>query len=182
MFGKGGLKVHTVWNTYARIRKEVASSHIEHLCSLTPLISEEAAPKSSTKDTVVDLDTPDEIAVRALLLGLLHRTLGDYTRARSFFDEAVRIHAVRGKGEIGAEGAKWVGGVSLFEMAVGELKEAQDRDLTTQEWASVLKNAEDKLEKAIGVSGNSVDLSSRLDSRVNMLRGEITLKREMLGL
>ncbi|KLO11975.1 hypothetical protein SCHPADRAFT_876147 [Schizopora paradoxa] len=173
------------WNMFARIRKEIASAYIKDLYDLTPLISEATTSNSNAKE-VVDLDTPDELAVRALLLGLLHRTLGEYERARSYFDDAVRIHAIHGKEEISAEGAKWVGGVALFEEAVGALKELQDREssasVSAQEWTEALKSTEEKLEKAISLSGNNIDLSSRLDSRANMLRGEIALKKEMLGI
>lgn len=46
----------------------------------------------------------------------------------------------------------------------------------------MLKSASVKLDKAMACSPNSVDLSSRLDSRVSMLRDEIAAKREALGI
>ncbi|KAF8629289.1 hypothetical protein AX17_005692 [Amanita inopinata Kibby_2008] len=54
-----------------------------------------------------------------------------------------------------------------------KLKEGGD-----QEWANALKAAEEKL----ALSPQSVDLSSRLDSRISMLKEEIATKREMLGI
>jgi len=54
-------------------------------------------------------------------------------------------------------------------------------ETTRAHWVKVLKEAGALLDAAMGLSGSEVDLSSRLESRVAMLRDEITLKREMLG-
>ena len=51
-----------------------------------------------------------------------------------------------------------------------------------EEWKIALKNASAKLDVALALSPNTVDLSSRLDSRIAMLRDEIALKRESLSL
>ncbi|KAN0127991.1 hypothetical protein V8E53_014168 [Lactarius tabidus] len=48
-------------------------------------------------------------------------------------------------------------------------------------WDKVLKDATALLDSAMSLSGSEVDLSSRLESRIAMLRDEIALKREMLG-
>lgn len=48
-------------------------------------------------------------------------------------------------------------------------------------WNRVLKDAAALLDSAMSLSGSDVDLSSRLESRVAMLRDEIGLKREMIG-
>ena len=48
-------------------------------------------------------------------------------------------------------------------------------------WNKVLKDAAALLDSAMSLSGSEVDLSSRLESRIAMLRDEIALKREMLG-
>lgn len=89
----------------------------------------------------------------------------------------------------------WVGGVAWFELAVLDLKEfdakekAEGRETTghsinadTEGWARVLKGALEKLDKALALATQQVDLSSRLDSRIAMLKDEITLKREMLDI
>ena len=47
-------------------------------------------------------------------------------------------------------------------------------------WDGAIKSATAKLDKAMSISGKEVDLSSRLDSRIMMLKDEITLKKEML--
>ncbi len=54
-------------------------------------------------------------------------------------------------------------------------------ETTRARWVKVLKEAGALLDSAVGLSGNEVDLSSRLESRIAMMRDEIALKREMLG-
>ena len=144
-----------------------------------------------------DLDTADELAVRALLLGIHHRTTGDFDIARGFFVEA---HAY----PVGVN--TWVGGIAMFELAVLDLKDAEVRTggvrhgrSTTEEpviivelkssseqaknsvWEEALKSASEKLDVVLSLAGSNVDLSSRLDSRVTMLRDEIAAKRDMIG-
>ena len=132
--------------------------------------------------------------MRAIILGVILRTLGDFPASRTLLSEASdRYPEVE---------FKWIGGIALFELAVLDLKEVEaleknrsasassDNDTKTitsdentlKEWKKALKTASEKLDKAMSISGNSVDLSSRLDSRVNMLRDEIAIKKEMLGL
>ena len=97
----------------------------------------------------------------------------------------------------------WVGGVALFELAVLALKQAQARtegvpgvdaaqsDVGKDElgeaesrevWLAAMKEAEGRLEKALALATQQVDLSSRLDSRIAMLKDEIAMKREMLAM
>ena len=40
----------------------------------------------------------------------------------------------------------------------------------------------EKLDRALALATQQVDLSSRLDTRIAMLKDEITLKKEMLGI
>lgn len=47
-------------------------------------------------------------------------------------------------------------------------------------WLHVLKSAGEKLDKAVSLSGQSVDMSSRLDMRISLLRDELATKREMV--
>ena len=134
--------------------------------------------------TEVDLDTPDELAVRSLLLGILYYRLGDFATARRHLTEAYVLRT-----EIKV--STWVGGMALFEMAVVDLKEmdavqnalavsskAYVPELGTRTWEDVLYAAEGKLNEVLKLSSRSVDLSSRLDSRVTMLKEEIRKKRE----
>lgn len=137
------------------------------------------SPKS-TNDRV-DLDTVDELAIRSLLLGIAHRTLADYVPAHAFLLDAQKRAA-------DVEISSWVGGVSSFELAVLDLKEAEMKtaDIELGEamkmWDEVLEGASEKLDLAYALCTKHTDLSSRLDSRIGMLRDEISDKRELLGL
>ncbi len=79
----------------------------------------------------------------------------------------------------------------MFELAVLDLKELEAREKVDIEedpttlrsaWGTALDNAIVKLDQAYALAPTNVDLSSRLDTRIAMLRGEIGLKREKLGL
>lgn len=244
------------WNTHARITPAVAQAHIAKLLSVSPPVTLQTpfAPTQSddtdikadaTVSTLAPLDTPDELALRALLLGIMHRAAGYPDEARAFLRDAHARHA-----KIPSTGSTWIGGVALFELAVLELHEAQrleQEDTATQRsggsekdsvkssgsssdgssggggapdravvgvygagggkragargveelrirvnalalgettrarWVKVLKEAGTLLDTAVNLSGSEVDLSSRLESRIAMLRDEIALKREMLG-
>jgi len=49
-------------------------------------------------------------------------------------------------------------------------------------WEDVLADASEKLDQAHALSTKQTDLSSRLDSRIVMLRDELSDKRQLLGL
>ncbi|KAI9451329.1 hypothetical protein BJY52DRAFT_1298611 [Lactarius psammicola] len=240
------------WNTHGRITPEVAQAHIIELISISPPITlptpiEPAPPPSPDAQAPparTPLDTPDELALRALLLGIAHRAAGLPAEARKFLRDAHARHA-----RIPSTGSTWIGGVALFELAVLELREAQRLEhdgehehetssgnsptsssgeeesggsgsgsgsrsgvvyggalarggggksgigelqlrvnaladhggAAKARWKKVLKEAGALLDSAMSLSGSEVDLSSRLESRVAMLRDEIGLKREMLG-
>lgn len=110
--------------------------------------------------------------------------MGEYTAARAFLSDA---HARQPQVTV----STWVGGVALFEMAVLDLKEADAESTSSSEgkekdramWDKALKHASEELDRALALAtGNNSDLSSRLDSRIVMLRDEIALKREMVGI
>lgn len=66
-----------------------------------------------------------------------------------------------------------------------ELKEADaeaDAGTSQVDWTRVLKGANERLDGALALATQQVDLSSRLDSRIAMLRDEILSKRDMVGL
>ena len=85
----------------------------------------------------------------------------------------------------------------MFELAVLDLKEVEADEragkLSSEidkgevspagvgRWEEAIKSATAKLDKAMSISGKDVDLSTRLDSRVMMLKDEMALKREMLA-
>ncbi|TFK66270.1 hypothetical protein BDN72DRAFT_844550 [Pluteus cervinus] len=215
------------WNTHARINQDIAIQHIKAWASLTPAVTisspfittAETSPPQDTKK-VPDLDTPDELALRSLLMGIVHRTAGAYVPARAFLEDALAKQP-----EIAV--STWIGGVAMFDLAVLDLKEMEAQiaaghshghnghttvdavtivintappssassmsgeseqsldkvtDEVRQAWIPVLKKAELKLDKAMALATNSTDLSSRLDSRITMLRDEIGTKRELLGI
>lgn len=136
-------------------------------------------PPTSTNKRV-DLDTVDELAIRSLLLGIVHRTIADYAPARAFLLDAHKKAA-------DVEISTWVGGVSSFELAVLDLKEADmkatnlEPDEAMKMWENVLQRSSETLDQAYALSKNT-DMSSRLDSRIVMLRDEISDKRQLLGL
>lgn len=177
--------------------------HITELGALTPLptirspllpADPVSSPPPTSPTSPPDLDTPDELAIRSLLLGITHRTAGAYGPALAFLVDAHARHAQ-------VKVSTWVGGVALFELAVLALKQAQARtegvpgidaahaDITREQgdaesrevWKTAMTEAEGRLEKALALATQQVDLSSRLDSRIAMLKDEIAMKREMLA-
>ncbi|TRM65852.1 hypothetical protein BD626DRAFT_546289 [Schizophyllum amplum] len=105
----------------------------------------------------------------SLLLGVVLRTLGAsmalLARSRSLLQEARKTPV---------QVNTWVPGVAAFEEGVLELVSAEPN------WPTALRTASAHLDAALAASGSSVDLSSRLDSRVTMLRDEIRGKGEAL--
>jgi uncharacterized small protein (DUF1192 family) len=127
----------------------------------------------------VDLDSPDELAIRALLLGINYRTQAAYETARGFLAEAQKYKVTT---------STWVPGFAMFEMAVLDLKETEARtigivgDERKTAWTDTLNGSSNKLDCALSLLGSSVDLSSRLESRIAMLRDEIAAKAVMEGI
>ncbi|KAH9930772.1 uncharacterized protein B0H18DRAFT_993499 [Fomitopsis serialis] len=181
----------TTWFVFPLIPSDTVAS--PSTATATPTLS----PSTPTLPTPAppDLDTPDELAIRALILGITHRTAGAYGPAREFLADAHAQHAQ-------VKVSTWVGGVALFELAVLALKEAQARtegvpgvdaahaDVRKEElgeaerrevWVGAMGEAEGLLEKALALATQQVDLSSRLDSRIAMLKDEIAMKKEMLA-
>lgn len=80
-------------------------------------------------------------------------------------------------------------GVATFELAILDLKETDaqvgsellvlDEDKKAI-WRRVIKGVNDKLTEVVSLATQQVDLSSRLDMRVAMLRDEIGLKKEAI--
>ncbi|KAF9792188.1 hypothetical protein BJ322DRAFT_19589 [Thelephora terrestris] len=184
------------WSTHSRISQDVALSHVEDLSRLTPPVSipsqyilASSPLPSPVKDTPNDLDTPDEEAIRSLILGTVHRTVGDFATSRAFLEDSVSKHPQ-------VKCSTWVGGVALFELAVLDLKEVEDEERAgklssetgkdevspagVKRWEQAIEGATAKLDRAMSISGKDVDMSARLDSRIMMLKDEMTLKREML--
>ncbi|KAH9945781.1 outer membrane protein Iml2/Tetratricopeptide repeat protein 39 [Epithele typhae] len=147
------------WNTHCRITKDAALAHIQDWSTAlqTPItVTSQFLPPPS-KDAIASSpnnDTPDELGIRAVLMGIVHRTAGDFAASRAFLEQAITFQPQ-------IKTSTWVGGVACFELATLDLKEQHTRETE---------------------GAGQVDLSSRLDSRVAMLKDEIALKKEMLGI
>lgn len=143
---------------------------IAHLSAFTPLpahLPSEATTGLSTPiftapavdPAALDLDTPDELAMRDLLLGVLHRSLStasSFATAKSLLQSVVK----RGR-DLGAQGVKeekWVVPFALFELAVTECKEGElaEKEVRLQGggakeskkvWEARIKRAEKLLEE-----------------------------------
>jgi NTP pyrophosphatase (non-canonical NTP hydrolase) len=148
----------------------------------SPLIS---SPLASIHSDHPDLDTPDELALRSLLLGVAHYTLGHYDVAYAFLD-----NALRSQGEVG-EVSKWITATARYQHAVLVLlkTEKETADVLpaggvsslNDKWEVALAHAEKRLEEALVLAKDpDVDVSEILVIKIGMLKDEIALKREML--
>ncbi|KAI6138112.1 outer membrane protein Iml2/Tetratricopeptide repeat protein 39 [Pisolithus tinctorius] len=177
-------------NTYAHADKETALAHIAELTALTPPVdiqTEHVGSSSSMRQpgTVLDLDTSDELAVRSLILGILHRTLGDYAGARKLLHDALKHYQ-------DVDVNSWVGGMTHFELAVLDMKEGERRSVVMgggnpvegetvlEVWKRAIKSARDSLAHAQALCARETDMLLRLDTRIVMLREEINVKMRQL--
>ena len=186
------ISISLVWNTHQRIGKDVIQQHVNELYSYSPAISiKSSLAPSDAPAANDDLDTPDEAAIRSLILGIIHRTAEDFDASRAFLKDAISLHNA-------VQISSWVAGVATFELAVLDLKQVEAKikseggdanvkgvEVITEEtrvlWLKAFRNVDEKLDEALKLSGQSVDLSSRLGMRVAMLRDEMALKKENIG-
>jgi hypothetical protein len=202
-----------VWNNFSRVSKPIAESHIAKLVQLTPAVvvssprsrSPLESSASSTKRTSLpDLELPDELCTRFVLLGLLHREIGYLDESREFFEAAVAVKSV----ETGL-----MTNTAYFELAVLVLKKADTNGMGNgdvpggivgdiERWNVALSDASRYLQMA-SQRMQDFDLGTRLDSRIGLvrrcfafvgfqisslfpyvqkLRSEIELKKKMLGI
>ncbi|GLB39315.1 putative protein of unknown function (DUF3808) [Lyophyllum shimeji] len=178
----------------AHHRSSSSHSTPRNSASIDSTRSTATGPVEGNPNGLPDLDTPDELAVRHLLVGVCERTAGQYEEARTNLKAACALHSQ-------VRVSTWVGGVAMFELAVLDLKEVEAKEEEARfngsvgngagvheavkrltQWDKATKSAGKKLDAAMALAGSSVDLSSRLDSRVSMLRDEIAGKREALGI
>jgi hypothetical protein len=167
------------WNNHGRITPAVAEAHIFVLLSLSPPVTLPtpfvSTPSPASNDsgnggsgdpdasapvhTRAVLDTPDEHALRALLLGIMHRTTGHPSEARAFLRDAHARHT-----KIPSSGSTWIGGVALFERAVLELREAQR--LENEDVDTLLRASENGSENEKGSVRSSSPSSGLSDGEV----------------
>ncbi|KAG8879944.1 hypothetical protein FRB98_005433 [Tulasnella sp. 332] len=168
------------WNTHGRIPKITAEAHIEHFLSLTPLVqistpySLEAGPLSP--GGLPDLDTPDELACRDLILGITHRSAGEFVVSRRFLEAASSTKFLCDD--------KWITAMAHFELAVLDMREVQalarrqsippppGGGLKTK-WEAAIAAASGSLDQATATLGDT-DMSSRLESRIAMFGNPAT--------
>ncbi|GAA5925138.1 uncharacterized protein JCM15063_004933 [Sporobolomyces koalae] len=194
------MELGIFWSTTGgRSPPEAVRQQIDHLSSFTPApkyspsnpaysgrtptISNSASTNTKIEfDTKNDLDSIDEIAIRDLLLGTLYLSLGDvesYEIAESYFQENIK-----NSGSIVDE--RWTIAFSLFQRAVVTLKrgdlEEKQRPVSDRRalWKPILSEAEKHLDGIATIA--EFDFKNRLESRVLMLKNEITSKRKQVGL
>ncbi|KIO27128.1 hypothetical protein M407DRAFT_73614 [Tulasnella calospora MUT 4182] len=174
------------WNTHGRIPHPVASAHIAEFIRLTPVpagcdtVESSDWPASSLVGTRNDLDTEDELQFRNLFLGIANRALGEFDSARRLL-----LSAANGKATdlVGT----WMAPMAHFEAAVLAMLEVQaleresspDASLNAK-WVAAIDDASKHLDEAASRLGDT-DLSSRLESRITMLRDELHSKKATLG-
>ena len=171
---------------HSRIERFIAEVHINELSTLSPPVTISSpyftlpSPPghAATPSTILDdLDTADEIALRSLLLGIIHRTAGSYVVARSFLSDAYQRQP-------DLEVNTWIGSTAMFELAVLDLKECESEEAGhdhTTRWENALRSAREKLDKSSSLSTSSTDFSNRLYSRIAMLGVEIATKLTMIS-
>ena len=96
--------------------------HIEELSRLTPPIGIESkhmlAQPTPPANAKLDLDIPNELAIRSLILGIIHHTIGDYVTGRILLCDALKHGA-------NIKISTWASTVTYFELAVLEMKEGE---------------------------------------------------------
>lgn len=186
-----------IWNNYHKMPEDIARREINRLANLTPhptittpcFTLNEWDPLKGT----VDLDEPEELMARSLLLGILHRTIGEYEGSHSFLTETL---ASRDK----LSSSNWIVSSTLFELATLDLVQAEARWPTRrgatetkeqppidtkvkEEWKKVLATATSRLDEASRlVSDSSSSLANRIETGASMLRDEMGYKKAELGI
>jgi hypothetical protein len=177
--------------------EDIARREINRLANLTPHSTITTScftlkDWDPLKDTV-DLDEPEELMARSLLLGVLHRTIGEYEGSSLFLNDTL---ANRNK----VSSTNWIVSTTLYELATLELMQAEARWPTRQgadeakeqeaidpkmkeEWRKALATATARLDEASRlVSDSSSSLSNRVESRGTMLRDELGYRKAELGI
>lgn len=165
-----------LWNAHHRVSVETAQAHIQTWANLSPKVDIQTLRTSQSKETH-NLDTPDELALRSLLLGVVHKSLAQFTTARTFLQDVAKYDVE----------SKWYKVLALFELSVLGLLETEERvkawspgsDDQKNLWTKALRDAESLLKEAADISA-TIEVSSRIESRMAMLRDEIVLKRKMV--
>ncbi|KZV92878.1 hypothetical protein EXIGLDRAFT_836136 [Exidia glandulosa HHB12029] len=169
-------------NVHSHMTSEMSKALIQEWLALTPRSSivspvEASAEKTPLhKESANDLILPEELALRSLLLGVVHGVASYWTEARAYLEEAAQV----------AKEAdyKWVCVVAHFELATLELRETSARlgaeNRQRQPWMDAIAKTEKRIETALSFSTNTTEMTGRMESRINMLRHEMTAKKRTL--
>ena len=200
-----------MWNVHSKSSKDVALVKIQALAGLLPhptiqsqyfpsaadIKAQSSDDKTSTKGTTsgsskqpaadatdsgrTTLAHPEELASRSLLLGILHRTAGEYETSRLFLEEVLSQRMDLG--------TSWVVPTAMFELASLELVEVECKSRgkppsseETENWKEALDRASNRLEQVGPLAAASSGLANRIEGRVTMLKDEIGNKRTALKL
>lgn len=191
------MELGIFWSTTgSRSPPEAVQQQIDHLSTFspppkyTPANPRFSGPSPSVASTPTatsreydpqnDLDSLDEVSIRDLLLGTLYLSLGDSKSleiANSYFQE-IALNSPKIVEE------RWTVAFSLFQRACATLKrgDLEARGANSSEkkkiWKPILAEAEKHLDGVSSLSG--YDFANRLESRILMLRNEISSKRSSL--
>ncbi|KAK4054454.1 Mitochondrial outer membrane protein iml2 [Microbotryomycetes sp. JL201] len=170
------------WATIGgRSPPEAIRAQIQHLAEMTPPMT--GAVQAEPNPAADELDSVEEYAMRALLLGALYRSQN--TGESLATAKRLLQFVLDNKQQIQQE--KWTVPFSMFELAVIECKSADLEEqaanhLPLQQrnamWTGRLKRADSLLQDLLKIA--EYDLKSRLESRVMMLREEIATKQREL--
>ncbi|KIM31719.1 hypothetical protein M408DRAFT_20945 [Serendipita vermifera MAFF 305830] len=191
-----------IWNNHHRMPKNITIIQIGKLTALSPLpkipspLQMELAAASD--NGLVDLESPEELASRSLLLGILYRTIGEYKTSRLFFDDCL--------GRRARLSTSWIPSTAMFELATLDLLETESstkpdtvpstpgvstpnsvatstaESAAKELWRKTLNAATTKLDEAVSLSTNAPAMAGRIEARISMLRDEIVNKKAGLGL
>jgi len=151
-------------------------SLIENELPVGPSLNDVVSDPAGVCSNLVDLDNNDDLAVRALLLGINYGAKSAFGIGRHLLEEARKYQETT---------STWISGIAMFELAVMDLKETEIQstglagDERKKAWSVTLKEASRKLDCVLSLSGSAVDLPGRLESRVTILRDEIAAKAVM---
>lgn len=156
-----------MWSSYPHTAALMCANE---LAALTPsvTVSDGCIQMDPVPGAVVDLDTPDELALRALILGIAHRTLGNYLGSGKLF-EGVATYASN----------SWFEGVARLNLVVAEKQKVQEHvGFNGEEYYDTLEyiqeNVKREMHRAKQLCGQrNIKYPGMLENRLKMLEQEI---------
>lgn len=163
------------WQTFGCASPKTCRAIADRLEALTPPVGTNL-PRPPASTAHLDLDTVEELALRAALLGIMYRTLGDLATSRKHFDTAIAL-ATRAPPSAPLDPAyTFLAPVARFERAALTLATADaDRGTTAVKWAKALESAEADL--AVLFATPAYDVQGRTESRAQVRCGRARRSR-----